>query len=324
MSVKKRKRSGSGIRYRISGSGYPITHNMSTFKLGEKEDKQRLDTFLVEKLDRHYSRSFIQRLILEGHIRVNQIETKPHHRLRPEDIVFANIPAQVPVEILPENIPLDIVFEDKDLLVVNKPAGMIVHPAAGNYSQTLLNALLFRCRKLSKCAGDLRAGIVHRLDKDTSGLMVVAKTDIAFQAISKQFRNRRVKRRYIAFVKGNLQLNEGVIDLPLGRHKKHREKIAVDYESKKCAVTYYKLIKRFDNFTMLELTPKTGRTHQIRVHLSFIGHPILGDLKYGGRAKEISRQALHAVDLGFYHPTLNKFVEFRSELPQDMKALILQ
>lgn len=295
---------------------------MPTFKPGEREIGQRLDSFSVEKLNQNYSRSFIQRLISEGCIRVNGRVAKPHYRLKPEDIVSVKIPVQTSVKILPENIPLDIVFEDKDLLVVNKPAGMVVHPGAGNYTQTLLNALLFHYPKLSKCGGNLRAGIVHRLDKDTSGVIVVAKTDSAFQSISEQFRNRQVKRRYIAFVKGNVELDEGVIDLPLSRHKRHRGKISVSYESKRRAVTYYKLIKRFDNFTMLELTPRTGRTHQIRVHLSFIGHPILGDLKYGGRTGLINRQALHAVGLGFCHPGLNKFIEFNSELPQDMKALI--
>ena len=331
---------------------------MPTFKVSEKESRQRLDSFLVEKLNQNYSRSFIQRLILGGYICVNERVVKPHYSLKEEDIVSVNIPPQPPVEVIPEDIPLDIIFEDEDLLVVNKPAGMVVHPAAGNYSGTLLNALLFHCPELSKCGGDLRAGIVHRLDKDTSGLIVVAKTDTAHQSLTKQFRNRRVKRQYIALVRGNVELNEGVIDLPIGRHKKHREKMAIDYESKKRAVTYYKLIKRFGNFTMLELTPKTGRTHQLRVHLSFMGHPILGDVKYGGRAREINRQALHAVSLKFYHPRLNKFtplekftnlmspsapldskhltgsehlvkvdsltgfMEFTSELPQDMKALI--
>ncbi len=297
---------------------------MLKFKISEKEEKQRLDSFLVEKLHRDYSRSFIQRLISEGHIRVNQRAVKSHYYLKGQDVVSGKIIAQAPLEILPEDIPLDIVFEDEDVLLVNKPAGMVVHPAVGNYSKTLLNALLFHFPELAKYGADLRAGIVHRLDKDTSGLIVVAKTVPAFEALTRQFRSRRTKRRYIAFVKGNVQLDEGVIDLPIGRDKKHRQRMAVNYESKRRALTHYKLIKRFANFTMLELAPKTGRTHQLRVHLSFIGHPILGDLKYGGRAKEIKRQALHAQSLGFYHPRLNKFVEFSSELPQDMKGLISQ
>lgn len=283
-----------------------------------------MDTFMVEKLRHNYSRSFIQRLILEGHIRVNQTVVKPHYKLKGGENISLSIPPQPPLEILPENIPLDIVFEDDDLLVVNKPAGMVVHPAAGNYSGTLLNALLFHCPELSKPRDDLRPGIVHRLDKDTSGLIVVAKTDAAFQVLKRQFCNHRVKRRYIALVKGKVELDQGAIDLPISRDKGNRQKMAVSSESKKRATTYYKVVRRFDNLTMLELTPKTGRTHQLRVHFSFIRHPILGDRKYGGRTREINRQALHALSLGFYHPRSNKFVEFSSELPQDIKTLISQ
>ncbi len=295
---------------------------MSVFKVSEKESKQRLDTFVVEKLSHAYSRSFIQRLILERYIRVNQTVAKPHYKLKGGESISLNIPPQLPPEVLPEDIPLNILFEDDDLLVLNKPAGIVVHPAAGNYCGTLLNALLFHCPELSRYKDGLRPGIVHRLDKDTSGLIVVAKTDTAFQGLKRQFRSHRIKRRYIALVKGKVELDQGAIDLPIGRDKSNRQKMAVNCESKKRATTYYKVVKRFDNFTMLELTPRTGRTHQLRVHLSFIKHPILGDCKYGGRTKEINRQALHALSLGFYHPCSNRFVEFSSELPQDMKSLI--
>jgi 23S rRNA pseudouridine1911/1915/1917 synthase len=225
--------------------------------------------------------------------------------------------------LAPENLPLEILHEDEYLLIVNKPAGMASHPAAGINSGTLVNALLYHCKTLS-CAGQDRPGIVHRLDRDTSGLMVVAKDDGTHHRLAEQFKERQVRKRYIAFVKGLMELDEGKIELPIGRHPTQRQKQAVRFGESREAVTEYRVIKRFfgkDAATKVELTPKTGRMHQLRVHLSYIGHPILGDLLYGEKSALILRQALHASRLGFRHPVSGKDLEFNAEIPADMTTL---
>ncbi len=291
-------------------------------KVEDRDDKKRLDRFLVENLPKDLSRSFIQKLILKGEVLLNGKVIKNHTKVKVSDTVEVTIPPPQKTKIFAEEIPLDIVFEDKHLLVINKPAGMVVHPAAGNPKGTMVNALLAHCKGLSSIGGDTRPGIVHRLDKDTSGLLVVAKDDYAHKHLSEQFRKHTTKRKYIAFVKGVVQLDNGTVDLPIGRDKRHRQKMAVGFTKAKDAVTHYKVLKRFKDYTMLQLELGTGRTHQIRTHMEYLGHPILGDKKYGRSGQDkIGRQALHATTLGFTHPVTKKFMEFESELPEDMKQL---
>jgi len=288
-----------------------------------KHAGKRLDRFLVEALGGRFSRSFIKKLIDAKNVRVNKKSENAHYKVSEGEDIEVSVPEPRALELAPENIPLDIAYEDKDLLVVNKPAGMSTHPAGPRLTGTLVNALLHHCKDLSGIGGVLRPGIVHRLDKDTTGLLVVAKNDDAHIALSDQFRNRVVKKKYIALVRGIVQLDNGRIELPIARRKKDVTKMGVSFtdEKKKTAVTNYKVLKRFKDFTMLELSLKTGRTHQIRVHLSHIGHPVVGDKLYGSM-KGLARGALHAKTLGFFHPRTKKLMEFTSELPGDMLGLI--
>ena len=246
-----------------------------------------------------------------------------NHRVSVKEVVDVTIPEPKALELKPENIPLEIAFEDTDLLVVNKSAGIAVHPAGMNFTGTLVNALLYHCKDLSGIGGVARPGIVHRLDKETTGLLVVAKNDATHINLSGQFKNRTVKRKYIALARGVVQLDNGRVELPIARRKKDITKMGVSFvdEKKKNAITNYKVIKRFRDFTMLELSLETGRTHQIRVHLAHIGHPVLGDKMYGSRSGLV-RHALHAKTLGFFHPITKKFMEFDSALPTDMQELI--
>ncbi|MCX5686040.1 MAG: RluA family pseudouridine synthase [Candidatus Omnitrophica bacterium] len=291
------------------------------FEVTELDKGKRLDKFLVENLPKLYSRTFIQKLISDQSVLVNGISAKRHHNISAGETIDVKIPESTPSRIEAEDIPLDIVYEDKDLLVVNKPVGMVVHPAPGNYTKTLVNALLAHSKDLSGIGGVAKPGIVHRIDKDTSGLLVVAKSDEAHNALSEQFRDKTTKRVYIALVKGVVELDNGIVELPIARSRRDRKKMAVDFENSKEAVTRYKVLKRFKDFTQLEVTLGTGRTHQIRVHMSYIGHPILGDAKYGSRGK-LKRPALHAKVLGFVHPKTGRYMEFTSDLPEDMKELI--
>ncbi|MFH0763754.1 MAG: RluA family pseudouridine synthase [Candidatus Omnitrophota bacterium] len=291
------------------------------FEVTEPDKGKRLDKFLVENLPRLYSRTFIQKLISGDKVTVDGKSAKPHHSLSAGEVIAVEIPEPSPSKIEAEDIPLDIVYEDKDLLVVNKPVDMVVHPAPGNYTRTLVNALLAHCKDLSGIGGVAKPGIVHRLDRDTSGLLVVAKNDETHNGLSKQFKDKTTKRIYIALVRGVVELDNGIVELPIARSHHDRKKMAVDFENSKEAVTRYKVLERFKDFTQLEVTLGTGRTHQIRVHMSYIGHPILGDAKYGSRGN-LKRPALHAKVLGFVHPKTGKFMEFTSELPEDMKELI--
>ena len=287
------------------------------------EDKgKRLDKFIVENLPKDFSRVFLQKLIIDGHIRVNGQIAKSNHRILPSEAIDVAIPKAVKSYIEPEKIKLDIIYEDDDLLVVNKPSGMVVHPAPGSKSKTLVNALLAHCKKLSGIGGVQKPGIVHRIDKDVSGLLVVAKTDRAHHSLAGQFKEKTASRVYYAVVKGVVQLDNGIIDLPIGRSTRDRKKMAVNFERSREALTRYKVLERFKNATLLEITLGTGRTHQIRVHLSYIGHPILGDIKYGTTMVGLARPALHAKTLGFTHPRTNKYVQFKTELPRDIKVLI--
>jgi 23S rRNA pseudouridine1911/1915/1917 synthase len=293
----------------------------------EREDVGlRLDIYLLsnlEKKDFVFSRRFIQDLILKGNVTVNNktIE-KSHYKVKLNDEILINIPPRKEFEIEPENIPIEIIYEDSDILVVNKPAGMVVHPAPGNLSRTLVNALLFHCKDLSRI-NPLRPGIVHRLDKDASGLLVVAKTDFSHIQLSEQFSQRKVKRHYIALVRGKMEFDEGIIDLPIGRHSRDRKKMAVRFFKARESKTSYKTLKRWNKFSLLELIPETGRTHQIRVHLSSIGHPILGDKIYG-KDTTFSRLALHAYKIKFCHPRTKEVLEFVSNLPKDFVEFMVK
>lgn len=292
-----------------------------SLKVEEGSQGLRLDQFIIGHLGLAVSRSRIQQLIDEKEVTVNQRPAKAHYKTKKGDSVMVVIPAPKSPQALPEDIPLDIVFEDEDILVINKPKDMVIHPACGNYSHTLVNALLHYGCKLSTISGPTRPGIVHRLDKDTSGLMVVAKNDLAHQNLARQFQKHTVQRKYIAIVKGKVEHDEGVIDYPLARHPQHRQQFTVSYLKSKEALTKYKVLKRYKDVTLLELMPHTGRTHQLRVHLKFLGHSILGDTRYG-KANDFERMALHAVELGFYHPRSGDFVSFKLDIPKSFSGYL--
>ena len=290
------------------------------FKVDQESVGLRIDVFLARQL-KDQSRTSLKNLIVAGHVLVNKKKIKPHYCLKIGDEIDIEIPPKQETSLVSENIPLDIIFEDEDLLVVNKPEGMVVHPGAGNPKETLVNALLHHTKDLSDVNPE-RPGIVHRLDKETSGLMVVAKNNFSHLELSKQFRIHLIKRRYIALVRGRVEFKEGVIDVPINRHPVRRKNMSVSFApDAKEAQTYYRTVKRFEDFTLLELLPKTGRTHQLRVHLAYLKHPILGDSKYGNK-KDFPRLALHAKDLGFRHPRKEEFLEFTSPLPQEIKKAI--
>ena len=287
-------------------------------------DKIRIDQYLnLKKI--YPSRSQIQNLILKGQIKVNGLNVKPGYLLKNGDKIDLYFLEKEEVNIDAEEIPLDIIYEDDFLVIVNKPANMIVHPAGRIRSGTLVNAILFHCKdSLSGINGIIRPGIVHRLDKNTTGLIMIAKNDFSHLALSKQIMDRKVIKKYIALVHGKVKDDQGIINAPIGRSIKNRKKMAVIEQNSKNAISKFKVIKRFLNHTLLEVTIVTGRTHQIRVHLSYIGFPIVGDPDYGYRKKEINidRQALHAYVLGFIHPSSKEYIEFKAPLPKDMENLI--
>ncbi|MFH1045441.1 MAG: RluA family pseudouridine synthase [Candidatus Omnitrophota bacterium] len=286
------------------------------FTVTDEDQGLRLDCYLQKKITLELSRSRLQSLIKAAKVTLNSQAVKPGHKVRSGDIINVDIPPDAPVQAQAENIPIDLVFEDEDILVVNKPAGMVTHPGVGNNTHTLVNALLHYGCTLSSVNGPLRPGIVHRLDKDTSGLMVIAKNDRAHHRLSRQFQKHNVERRYIAIVKGKVEHDEGVIDAPLARDPLHRKQFVVGLHNSRDALTRFKVVKRYSQLSLVELTPYTGRTHQLRVHLKFLGHPILGDERYGKRG-EFSRMALHATGLGFRHPLTKEMVRFSSEIPAD-------
>lgn len=296
---------------------------MKEFKIvvEETDAVQRIDRFLTGKFRDEFSRSFIQKLINGGHVIMNGNPVKNNMKVKAGDAIELTVPPAEKTDLVVEDIPLNIAFEDSHLIIINKPAGMVVHPGAGNATGTMVNALLGHCKALSVIGGEERPGIVHRLDKDTSGLLVVAKDDYTHRKLSLLFQKRKIKRKYIAFVRGVVELDNGTIDLPIGRDKADRQKMAVGFDNAKEAVTHYTVVKRFDDYTMLELVLGTGRTHQIRTHLQYLGHPLLGDKKYGRSSEVINRQALHAAVLGFKHPVSKEVMEFEAELPDDMKKL---
>ena len=289
-----------------------------SFIIGDKDRGLRLDRFLASSLPKDVSRSFVQNLIKKGNVLVNGAGSKAHHLSVVGDIIEVVIPEPVAPAVKSEDLPIDIIYEDGDLLVVYKPAGMVVHPAPGNYEGTLVGALMHHCKdKLSAMGGPFRPGIVHRLDKDTSGLLVVAKNDASHRHLAGQFKEHSIKRIYVALVKGAMQFDNGVIDLPIGRSSRDRKKMGVKFVDSRDAVTRYKVLKRLNGYTLIELSLGTGRTHQIRVHMSYLGNPILGDVKYGAKGI-VETLALHAKTLGFVHPRTLKYMEFDSEVPEFM------
>jgi len=306
-----------------------------TFVVGDSDAGMRLDAYLSLKAD-ELTRSQIKKLVQEHLIVLNQLPSKPSVRLKKGDVITGHIPPPRRLDVISQNIPLDVLFEDSWIIVVNKRAGMVVHPGAGIDSGTLVNALLFHCRDLSQINGVIRPGIVHRLDKNTSGVMVAAKNAMALNHLSLQFKKRQVKKRYIALVHGELKESQGVINAALGRHPKERKRISIHTRKARSAITQWRVIKRFQGFSLLEVIPKTGRTHQIRAHFSSRGHPIVGDPEYGKekwiqritdpgvreRIKALRRQALHSQGLGFIHPESGEFMEFSAPLPEDMVEII--
>ena len=271
----------------------------------------RLDLYLSETFSDR-SRSFFQKLIKEEKVLVNGLPAKPSYLLREDDRIKVEFPEPESLKILPEDIPLDIVYEDDDVILVNKPKGMVVHPAPGHFSGTLVNALLFHCSDLSGINGVLRPGIVHRIDRDTTGIVIACKNDKAHLLISEQLAAHSISRRYHAIVTGNLKDDEGTIDLPIGRDQKDRKKMGVDPKNGKNAVTHYRVLERFGDYTSIECRLETGRTHQIRVHMAEIHHPLLGDTVYGsGKSRfQTEGQCLHAYLLGFVHPSSGETMEF--------------
>lgn len=284
---------------------------------------ERLDYYLSKTIP-GISRTYVQKMIKEGLVLVNGKQVKPRYLVKKGDLIKANFREPEKLELIPENIPIDIIFQDEDLLVVNKPKGMVVHPAPGNPSGTLVNALLYHVSNLSSIESTIRPGIIHRLDKDTSGLLIVAKNDKSHKALSKQLKNREIKRIYTALVYGRLDKEKAVIDAPIGRHPINRKRMAVVYKNSKEAITHYRVLEYYKDYTLVEASLETGRTHQIRVHMAYINHPVVGDPVYSNRKSEfgVDSQLLHARQLGFYHPRSGEYMEFESELPKDFKKII--
>lgn len=285
---------------------------------------ERLDKFLPEKTDK--TRSFIQKAIEEGCVFVNGTPAKAKLKLKIGDVIQYEEPEETVAEIVPQDIPLDIVYEDEDVLVINKPKGMVVHPAPGNPDNTLVNAIMNHCGdRLSTINTVVRPGIVHRIDKDTSGLLVVAKNDTAHNGLAEQFKVHSIDRVYYAVVKGTFREKTGKIDAPIGRHPTQRKKMTVTDKNAKHAVTHFKVVEELSGYTLIECRLETGRTHQIRVHMQYIGHTLLGDTLYGDKNKlGIEGQVLHAAVLGFEHPVTKEKLLFRSELPEAFKNIVNQ
>ncbi len=282
----------------------------------------RIDKYLMKELN--YSRSKIQRMIADNYILVNNREVKSSYILKNGDNIFINSNYTEEIDIIPEDIPLDIYYEDEYLLVVNKPSGMVVHPANGNYSHTLVNALMYHCNKLSDINGEIRPGIVHRIDALTSGLLLVAKNNEVHNSLAEQIKNKTVLRKYIALVEGVIKEDTATIDAPIGRSSKDRKKMAVTDINSKDAITHLRVLERYSTSTLIECQLETGRTHQIRVHLSYINHPIVNDPIYGHKRllDEEFGQMLHAETIGFIHPITKKYLEFTSPLPNRFKEIL--
>lgn len=301
--------------------------NTETFEVEIEYEGERLDKYLslIFLNAPAQSRSFFQKLIKESHVLVNETVQKANYRLKAEDFVTVEIPDAVETPIVPENIPLDILYEDADLLVVNKPKGMVVHPSAGHYTGTLVNAVLYHCKEsLSGINGEIRPGIVHRIDMDTTGSLIVCKNDESHVLIAEQIKAHSVKRCYRGIVSGNVKEDEGTIDAPIGRHPIDRKKMAINEKNGKRAVTHYKVLERFERYTYMEFELETGRTHQIRVHMASIQHPLLGDTLYsnGKSPYKLQGQTLHAMTIGFLHPRTGNYMEVNAPLPEYFEKIL--
>lgn len=296
---------------------------MEKYIITENEKGKRLDAYIATK-NENITRTSAQRMIEEGNILVNGKKQKVAYKINIDDVVTV-VPEEIKeISIEAEDIPIDVIYEDKDIIVVNKPKGMVVHPANGNYNGTLVNAIMGMCKEtLSGIGGELRPGIVHRLDKDTSGLLIIAKNDKAHVKMSEQIKNHEVKKTYIALVRGVIKENEATIDMPIGRSTSDRKKMAVNKEGKN-AITHIKVLKRYDKYTLLQVNIETGRTHQIRVHLSYIGYPIIGDTTYSNGKNEfgVVGQCLHAKSLEFKHPITGKEMKLEAPLPEYFQDII--
>ncbi len=288
----------------------------------ENEAGQRADVALAAMLE--LTRSNMQKLLDEGRAVKGTKVIKSNYKLKLGDEIIVTLPEPQPLDVQPENIPLDIIYEDEDVVVVNKARGMVVHPAAGNYSGTLVNALLYHCKNLSGINGVIRPGIVHRLDKDTSGIMICAKNDAAHVSLSEQIQSKTAQRTYLAVVRGNIKTDGGVIETQIARDKDDRKKMAVVKEGGRNAVTEYEVVERFGKYTIVKCKLKTGRTHQIRVHMEYLGYPLVGDPKYSPMKTpfSINGQALHSLTLAFDHPRTGERMEFEAKLPEDLHKVV--
>lgn len=296
-----------------------------SFEVSVEQNGCRIDKYLSNELHDH-SRAFLQKLIKDSNVIVNDKIIKPNYKLNTNDAITIQIPVSLEPEILAEDIPLDILFEDKDVLIINKPKGMVVHPSAGHYTGTLVNAVMFHCKdNLSGINGVLRPGIVHRIDMDTTGALIVCKNDIAHNSIAFQLKEHSITRKYRAIVHGTIKDDEGIINAPIGRHANERKKMAINEKNGKSAITHYKVLQRSRDTTYIECQLETGRTHQIRVHMSSIHHPLLGDQLYSYSKKyaQLQGQTLHAMVIGFIHPSTKEYMEFTAPLPKYFENLLL-
>lgn len=294
------------------------------YYVDEEFEDIRIDKYLSEILE-DLSRSRIQKLLKDEHILVNSSLCKANYKVKAGDMINVNIPDPLEANIKAENIPLDIIYEDDDVIIVNKPKNMVVHPAPGHYSETLVNALMYHCKdNLSSINGVLRPGIVHRIDKDTTGSLIICKNDKSHNCIAEQLKVHSITRKYVAIVNGVIADEEGVIEAPIGRNPNDRKKMAINHKNGKEAVTHYKVLKRFKKYTYIECSLETGRTHQIRVHMASINHPIIGDEVYNNNKSpyKLVGQTLHAKTIGFMHPTRDEYVEFEAPLPDYFKHLL--
>lgn len=288
----------------------------------ENEAGMRADVALAQLLE--ITRSNMQKLLEESRAVRGQKVIKSNYRVKVGDEILVNLPEPQPLDVQPEDIPLDIIYEDDDVVVVNKARGMVVHPAAGNYNGTLVNALLYHCKNLSGINGVIRPGIVHRLDKDTSGIMICAKNDSAHLSLSEQIQSKTAQRIYLAVVRGNVKNDSGIIETQIARDKNDRKKMAVVTEGGRQAITEYEVAERFGKYTVVKCRLKTGRTHQIRVHMEYLGYPLVGDPKYSPMKTPfaINGQALHSLTLSFTHPRTGERLTFAAPLPEDMKKIL--
>lgn len=298
--------------------------NEVIFDIVPEMEDERIDKCICNYMN-SLSRSYIQKLIKDGNVFINDVPVKSNYQVKVDDKVRFIIPDNVEPDIPAQDIPLDIMYEDKDVLIINKPKNMVVHPAPGHYEGTIVNAVMYHCRDaLSGINGVMRPGIVHRIDKDTTGSLIICKNDEAHNCIAAQLKEHSINRRYRAIVWGRVSRDEGVIDAPIGRHPTDRKKMAINQKNGKRAVTHYQVLERFEKFTYIECRLETGRTHQIRVHMTSIGHPLLGDEVYSNAKSpyKVDGQTLHAMTLGFIHPSTKEYIEFEAPLPEYFEEIL--